>query len=171
MPLDELQRRAEQSAALMNQAIALLPGALTMTAQERRHSPGRLRSGEGPVYLDVISIIEEYPAFFEGLADLDEGVDPGKVETGLMRDRIQRAEILAPLGKLTEKFVGISDSVLHLRGLVRQPVTEAYGIAKSLARTNAAIRSRLARTIDYYAGFARVAAAARKANAASKAPK
>ena len=45
--------------------------------------------------LTLVSIMEAFPKFFEGLADLDQGVDPTKVETPLMRDRIQRAEILA----------------------------------------------------------------------------
>jgi hypothetical protein len=168
MPLDELQKRTEQAATLMERSLELLPGLLTMTAKERVRSSGRLRAGEGAIYLDVIAVMEEYPAFFEGLADLDEGLDPTKVETALMRDRIQRAEVLAPLGGLLEKFGGIADTVLLLRGQVRQPLEEAYGIAKSLARTNATIRSKLARALDYYAKIAKAGAATRRANTTAK---
>ena len=82
-----------------------------------------------------------------------------------MRDRIQRAELLAPLAAYAEKFGGMSDTVLHLRSLVRDPVKEAYGIAKSLANTNQKLKSMLAPVINFYAALAKASAAARRANA------
>ena len=118
----------------MQQALALFPGLHVMTDEERKYSNGRIRNGEGPQFLTLIAIIEAFPKFFEGLADLDEGVDPTQVETPLMRDRVQRAEMLAKLIDDAAKLGAISDTVLHLRELVRDPMKEAYAISKVKAR-------------------------------------
>jgi hypothetical protein len=165
MPLDELERRVAQAHGFMQQAVALFPGLHVKTDEERRNSNGRIRTGEGPQFLTLISIIEAFPKFFEGLADLDEGIDPTTVETPLMRDRVQRAEILAKLVDDAAKFGGISDTVLHLRELVRDPMKEAYGISKAMAKTNDKLKSMLAPVINYYAALVKAAAATRKANA------
>jgi len=170
MPLDELQSRVAKARDLMQQAVDLFPGLLVLTEEQRLHTNGRIRKGEGAMFLRIIDVMEAFPQFFEGLADLDEGVDPTKVETGLIRDRIQRAEALAPLLGLADTLNGLSDTVLNLRGLVRDPMKEAYGLAKGLARTNPKLSSMLAPVIDFYAAMAKAAAAARKANAA-KSPK
>ncbi len=164
MPLDELQKRVETAHGHIQQVIDLFPGLITLTEEERRHTSGRIRKGEGGMFLAVLSIIESFPHFFEGLSDLDGGVDPNKVEVELMRDRVQRAELLAPLSDLTEKLTGLSDTVLHLRAKVREPISQAYGIAKVMAKTNQALRSKLAPVIDFYASIAKT----RKANGESK---
>jgi hypothetical protein len=165
MPLDELESRVVQADALMKQAYDLFPGLLVMTDEERKYTNGRVKNGEGPMFLVILSVMEAFPAFFEGLADLDQGVDPTKVETALMRDRIQRAELLARLLGSSDKLGAMADTVLHLRGLVREPIREAYGIAKSMAKTNQKLSSMLAPVLNFYAAIARTAAAARKANA------
>lgn len=165
MSLDELEKRTAKATELLQQVADLFPGLLVMTSEERRNANGRLRNGEGSMFLTLISVMEAFPTFFESLADLDQGLDPTKVETPLLRDRIQRAELLAKLIAPAEKLKGMSDTVLHLRGLVRDPIKEAYGIAKSLAKTNTKLKSMLAPVIDFYAAIARQAAETRKANA------
>jgi hypothetical protein len=165
MPLDEMARRVVLARAFMQQAFDLFPGLQVLTDEERKSSNGRIRKGEGPMQLVVISVMEAFPAFFEGLADLDEGIDPTKVETPLMRDRIQRAELLAQLLDNADKFAGMSDTVMHLRALVRDPIKEAYGISKAMAKTNDTLKSMVAPVINFYAAIARAAAATRKANA------
>jgi hypothetical protein len=170
MPLDELERRVVQARAFMQQAFDLFPGLLVMTDEERKSSNGRIRKGEGPMQLVVISVMEAFPAFFEALADLDQGIDPTKVETALMRDRVQRAEILAQLIDSADKFGGMSDTVMHLRALVRDPIKEAYGISKAMAKTNERLKSMVAPVINFYAAIARAAAATRKANAEANQP-
>jgi hypothetical protein len=165
MPLDELERRRVQAHELMKQALALFPGLHAMTDDERRYSNGRIRAGEGTQFLTLIDIMEAFPLFFEGLADLDEGIDPKQVETPLMRDRVQRAEILANLLDDAAKLGGLSDTVLHLRELVRDPMKDAYAIAKVMAKTNANLKTKLVTVINYYAAMAKAAAATRKANA------
>jgi hypothetical protein len=169
MPLVELDSRVLQAGKLMAEVLALFPGLIVMPEAERKVSNGRLRNGEGGAYLTILTIMEAFPALFEGLADLDQGVDPTHVETPLMRDRIQRAEILARLDAVADKLGGVSDTVLHLRSLVREPMSEAYGIAKSMAKTNQKLKSMLAPVLDFYAALAKAAAAARKANAEAKA--
>lgn len=170
MPLDELERRVGQARSFMQQAFDLFPGLLVMTDEERKSSNGRIRKGEGPMHLVVISVMEAFPAFFEALADLDEGIDPTKVETPLMRDRIQRAEILAQLLDSADRFGGMADTVMHLRALVRDPIKEAYGIAKAMAKTNDRLKSMVAPVINFYSAIARAAAATRKANAEANLP-
>jgi len=169
MPLEELSKRAETARGLIQQALDLFPGLVTLTEEERRHSSGRLRRGEGAMFLTLLAIMEAFPQFFEGLADLDEGVDPTKVEIELMRDRVERAEALAPLIDVMNKLGGVSDTVLVLRAKVREPMSEAYGIAKVMAKTNQALRSKLAPVIDFYSSIAKAAAASRKANAEQRA--
>ncbi len=159
MPLDELERRVAQAHGFMQQAVALFPGLHVMTEEERKYSTGRIWNGEGPQFLSLISIIEAFPKFFEGLADLDEGVDPTQVETPLMRDRVQRAEILAKLIDDAANLSGISDTVLHLRALVRDPMKETYAIAKVMAKSSDKLKSMLAPVIDFYAALAKLAAA------------
>jgi hypothetical protein len=171
MPLDELERRVVQAHGFMQQVVDLFPGLFVMTDEARKYSNGRIRTGEGPQFLTLIAIMEAFPKFFEGLADLDEGVDPTKVETPLMRDRVQRAEILAKLLDTAAKFGGISDTVLHLRELVRDPMKEAYGISKSMSRTNEALKMMLVPVINFYAAMAKAALASRKANEAEAAAK
>jgi hypothetical protein len=136
-----------------------------MTDDERRYSNGRIRVGEGTQFLTLIDIMEAFPVFFEGLADLDEGIDPKQVETPLMRDRVQRAEILANLLDDAAKLGGLSDTVLHLRELVRDPMKDAYAIAKVMAKSNGKLKTMLVTVINYYAAMAKAAAATRKANA------
>ena len=165
MPLDELERRVVQAHGLMEQAVALFPGLFVMTDEERKYSNGRIRTGEGPQFLTLIAIMEAFPKFFEGLADLDQGVDPTQVETALMRDRVQRAEILASLLDDAAKLGALSDTVMHLRELVRDPMKEAYAISKVMAKSTEKLKSMLAPVINFYAAMAKAAAAARKANA------
>ncbi len=171
MPLEELQRRAAEAAEKMQEILGLFPGLVTLTADERQHSRGRIRTGEGKIFLTLVSVMEKFPELFLGLADLDEGVDPTRVETELLRDRILRAEALAPLSALAERMRDLSDTVLHFRGLVRDPIGEAYGISKAMARTNTALRSMLAPVLDFYAAAAKLAAASRKANAEAESAK
>jgi hypothetical protein len=165
MPLDELKSRVGQAHGFMQQAVALFPGLYAMTDDERKYTNGRVRTGEGLQFLTLIDIMEAFPKFFEGLADLDQGVDPKQVETPLMRDRVQRAEILAKLLDDAAKLGALSDTVLHLRELVRDPMKEAYAISKVMQKSSDKLKSMLASVINYYADLAKASAATRKANA------
>lgn len=170
MPLDELQSRVTNALGLWKQILLLLPGGIVLTDEERLRTQGRLRDGESEHMLTLLGITEAFPVLFEGLADLDEGVDPTKFEPGLLRDRLMRAAILAPF---VDAFANpeehsISDTVLHLHALARGPVSEAYGSAKAMARSNLKLKSMLAPVMDFYRSLAILAANARKVNQAKK---
>ena len=171
MPLDALQSRVTQAMGLWKQILVLLPGGVVFTDNERLRTQGRLRDGEEAQLLTVLDVTEAFPALFEGLADLDEGADPTRFEPKLLRDRLQRAAILAPfvdsLAYPAEHSLG--DTVLHLRALARGPLSEAYGIAKAMARSNLKLKTLLAPVMDFYRSLAVMAAAARKVNQAKKA--
>lgn len=53
MPIAELQSRAEKAKALFAQLEELLPGLVTMTEDDRRHSDGKMRTGEGEDFASV----------------------------------------------------------------------------------------------------------------------
>ena len=165
MPLDELKSRAVQAHGFIQQAIGLFPGLYAMTDDERKYTNGRIRTGEGPQFLTLIDIMEAFPQFFEGLANLDQGIDPKQVETPLMRDRVERAEILAKLLDDAAKLAALSDTVLHLRELVRDPMKEAYAISKVMQKSSDKLKSMLASVINFYANLAKASAATKKANA------
>lgn len=57
MPLDELHHRVTQADAFMKQAVALFPGLYAMTDEERKTTTGRLRTGEGPIFREIVGII------------------------------------------------------------------------------------------------------------------
>jgi hypothetical protein len=166
MPLDELRERVTKALALWKQIEALLPGGIVLTEAERKSTLGRLRDSESGHLLTILAVCEKFPALFTSLADLDEGTDPTRFETELLRDRLQRAEALEPLvtALADAKIVAVSDTVLHLRNLARAPISEAYAIAKTIAKTNAQVSTMLAPVLDFYRGLAALAAAARKAN-------
>lgn len=166
MPLDELRERVMKALALWKQIEALLPGGVVLTEAERKNSLGRLRDGESGHLLTILAVCEKYPALFASLADLDEGTDPTRFETELLRDRLLRAEALEPLVTALSdaKIVAVSDTLLHLRDLARAPISEAYAIAKTIAKTSAPVSSMLAPVLDFYRGLAARAAASRKAN-------
>jgi hypothetical protein len=169
MPVAELQQRVAQAVALWGQIVALFPGTVVLTSQERLSTP-KMGSDEEPALLAVLKVADTFPQFFTSLADLDEGTDPTTFETGLQRDRMARADALAPLAQaFATQPVGIDDTVLLLRGEAKEVVGRAYAIAKSLAPTNQPLSTLLAPALNYYRAIAKAAAATRAANAKAKA--
>jgi hypothetical protein len=169
LPLTEIQSRVTQALALWEQIVALFPGTVVLTAAERHSNAGKIREGEEPAMLAILKVADAFPQYFTSLVDLDEGVDPTKFETDLLRDRLARADALAPLADaFATQPVGIDDTVLQLRALAREPIASAYAIAKSVAPTNQAVSTMLAPALDYYRAIGKASAAARKANAAQK---
>ena len=171
MPLEELQKPVIQALVLWKQIVALFPGTVVLTAEERNSNAGRLRVNEEDALLTILEVADAFPEYFTSLADRDSGVDPAKFETELQRDRLARANILAPLADaFATQPVGIDDTVLHLRELASKPIREAYAIAKSLASTNKALSSLLAPALDFFRALGKAAAASRKAHADQKKP-
>lgn len=164
MPLDEFEKRAAKVKQGAIDLAALtdkeLPGLRTMTAEQRAHAP-KLRQGEHPMLAKVLDVADLRPALFTSIADQDEGMDPAKFETRLLRDRIEKHRIFGEITAELQPLAGhVSDSALYLSGQFREAVSAAYRIAKTHAMTDKGINDLLAPVID----FMRKAAVVRAAN-------
>lgn len=168
MSVEELQSRVETGREHVRALAALFPGLLTLTEEDRTHSQGRMRAGEAQVIGSVLDAVDASPAYFTSLADVDEGHDPNVFETGLLRERLAKRELMQGLAaELAPVSNGMADSVLHFGGQVRPPTLAAYRLGKVVAQTDRKMRGALAMAIDFYGAPAK--AAARK-RAASKKP-
>lgn len=168
MPLDEFERRAERVKAAAAEFIALtereLPGLVTLTADQRARAP-KLQEGEHAMLARVLDVADLKPALFESLADEDDGMDPQKFETGLLRERIEKhrlfreiAEELAPLS------TQVNDSAHYLASRFREALSAAYRIAKTHAATDKSVNDLLAPAIDFMRKRALLGAATRLKN-------
>ncbi len=166
MPLEEFKKRVAQAQKLIAdfkmQMSETLPGLVTLTAEQRAIAP-RLRAGEHGHLTTVLDVVDRKPQLFDSLADNDEGMDPNKFETSLLRDRIEKHRLL---GELTAELAPLSDQVsdttLYLASLFREALSAAYRIAKTHAQTDKKINDILAPVIDFMRK-ASVAAAAKRA--------
>ncbi|WP_437690023.1 hypothetical protein [Sorangium sp. So ce176] len=153
MPIDEFRSRAEKAKAMAAELVEkldeLFPGLVTLTKEQRQTAP-RLRDGEHAMLHKVLDVVDMKPALFESLADQDEGMDPNRFETALLRERIEKhllfskvAESLAPVGG------ELGDSTLYTAIKFRETLYAAYRIAKTHAQTDRKIMDVLAPVIDF----------------------
>jgi hypothetical protein len=162
LPIEELRLRAARAKELINELNTLFPDYRRYTEDERRHSQGRLRDGEAKMLGTVIDVVEYAPHYFASLADQDEGHDPNRLETPLLRDRLERRVIMGEINDALEPLTRtVSDTALHYGELVRPVLLSAYRIAKPLSKSDRGVANRLAPVIDFYAGPARAAAQTR----------
>ena len=151
---------------------ALLPGLVTMTDDDRRHSDGKLRDGEADALASVLDVADRYPQYFTVLADKDGGVDPRTFETALLRDHIARRKIFAALADTADALATpLTDTVLTLGEQVRPVLLAAYQIAKPIAGADDKVRSALAPALDFYGRIGRRSAETRTKKAAPTAAK
>ncbi len=156
MPLAELERRVDKVESLLIEAQSLLPGLRTMTEDDRRHTNGKLRSGESAIFLNILAAIRAQPSYFASLADEDEGEDPNSLEVELIADRLSRRDLLARVqSKISTVEQPLADSVLHLGEQTRTVLLAAYRIARTLARSDRKLRDLIAPVIDYYGSMVR----------------
>ena len=168
MPQAQLDANTAESRRLIAMARAYLPGLLTLTSEERKLSNGKWRDGEIEPSYGLIDATIQFPQYFDGLADKDEGLDPTRFEPELLRDRLQRCDLLRTVATPLEDFSAeASDSVLHLGELTKPVLNEAYGIAKTQAKHNSALKSLIAKLLDFYSSIGRKAAATRAGNQAT----
>ncbi|MFO0591160.1 MAG: hypothetical protein U0441_26680 [Polyangiaceae bacterium] len=153
LSVEELLKREQKFNALMDEAIKLFPDAHRFAKEDRVSSVGRMGLEEATVLRGVVDVMEARPALFECLADEDEGHDPNKLETGLLRDRFAihgvYARVAAKLGDAARPF---ADTALKHGELVKPVTLAAYQIAKPISKRDAAIRGKIAAVVDYYAG-------------------
>lgn len=172
MPPEQLARNAQRAIELTREIEALLPGLVLFTQDDRAHTDGRVRGPDEIAALRaVVATIEHSPASFQVLADKDQGRDAKKLETDLLRARLEcgsaLASVVAALAPLTQK---LEDTTLAQGELCKPTLSAAYRIAKPLAEHDADLRTKLQPALDYYSGLARKAARSRAANAAPDDP-
>ena len=167
--IEELRQRAARAQQLIIELKALFPDLRRYTEDERRVSQGRLRDGEAEMLGTVIDVVEYVPQYFASLADQDEGHDPTRLETPLLRDRLERRVLMGQLADALEPFArGVGDTALHYGDLVRPVLLSAYRIAKPISKSDLRVANRLAKVIDFYTGPARAAAVTRAINKEKK---
>ncbi|AUX39426.1 hypothetical protein SOCE26_008170 [Sorangium cellulosum] len=174
MPIEEFRARAERAKTLAAEFVekldGLFPGLVTLTKEQRQTAP-RLRDGEHAMLNKVLDVVDMKPALFESLADQDEGMDPNRFETALLRERIEKhllfsklAESLAPVGG------ELGDSTLYTAIKFRETLYAAYRIAKTHAQTDRKVMDVLAPVIDFMRRNVVAGAAARKNRKPAPAP-
>jgi hypothetical protein len=167
----DLKSRVTKGRALLAQLRALFPEAQEMPQDDRQRSQGRFGLEESEGMRGVVDAMEAEPAVFASLADRDGGNDPKRLETELLRDRLDQHDAYLELAADTESFArALNDRALEIGALVAPPLRAGYEIAKPVSKNNPVIRRKIAKMLDYHGGNAAAAAAARKANRSSKKP-
>jgi hypothetical protein len=161
----DLRKRHTQAKRLLAELRALFPEAHGMAKDDRRRSQGKLGAAESKALRGVVDAIDIEPAIFASLADEDEGHDPNRLETDLLRDRFDRLDLYAEIAAELEAVAGVfSDKALTIGAQVKPVTLAAYEIAKPVSKRHPKIREKIAPTLDYYGANAAAAAAARRAN-------
>lgn len=151
LPIEELRKRVAEGMAMAKKLRTMFPELVRKTEEDRKYSQGNMRKGEGPMLSKVLDAVDLRPAYFESLADRDEGHDPRKFETPLLRDRLERRELYYQLAAELEPLGSdFEDTALHFGELSRPAVLAAYRIAKTLAETDQALRTAIADVIDFF---------------------
>lgn len=167
----ELKKRVAKGKKLLAELRALFPEAQEMPKDDRRRSQGRLGLEESEGMRGVVDAMEAEPAVFASLADRDEGHDPKRLETELLRDRLDQHDAYVELGVEAESFArALNDRALAIGALVAPPLRAGYEIAKPVSKNNPAIRAKIAKMLDYHGANAARAIASRNANRAAKKP-
>lgn len=151
LPIEEVRKRKAKALELIGQLKELFPDLVELTEEDRKFSQGRMRTGEPDVLRAVLVAVDQSPEYFKSLGDEDEGHDPTKFETELLRERLERRELYREIADAIGPVAsGFSDTVLHFGSLVRPAVLAAYRIAKTLSRTDQKMKTTLAKAIDFY---------------------
>jgi hypothetical protein len=127
----QLTARAEKIGRHLDAIEALMADAVELTDAERKASL-RLQGDEEVAALDgVLGFADARPELFTDLADEDNGHDPTRFETSLLRERLANAQVLASLTSRIEQTSSLfSDSATYVTTLAKRPALAAYEIAK-----------------------------------------
>jgi hypothetical protein len=162
----DAREAGERAKAALRAVEAALPGLARLTADERRTSTGRLKSGEPAAIRATLDVARAHPQFFTVLAQQDAGTDPTKFEPDVIEAQLQRIEVVSAVAAELEKLqTRLADTLLRLGELAKPVALRAYEIAKPLAAADEGVRALLSPALDTYGAPARKAArtkAARK---------
>jgi hypothetical protein len=157
MPIGDLKSAVAKAIAALDAVRAALPNPTRMTSEERRVI-GKLKNGESAILQAVADVAGQaaYSPLVGALGDSDFGDDPKVFEATLLKERLQRADVLAPLAMSLEELAqDVGDTVLDLQHLGSEPLRLAYKVLKSVATTDATLRGKIKDPIDFYASITR----------------
>jgi hypothetical protein len=113
----------------------------------------------------ILDYVDSQPAAFQGLANRDQGHDPKRYETDLLRHRLDNAFTLSRIvDRFDEVRLSYADSALYVGSLVKAPILAAYEIAKPLANVDDANGKKLNPALNFYGAIARAGAKTRREN-------
>ena len=163
---EALNAKAKKIIEHLDAIDAVLEDAAELTDEARAVAHRMRGEAEKEALESVLDYADTMPSAFKGLANKDEGHDPNKFETVLLRHRLANGLTLA---KLIERFdrtrLAISDSALYVATLVKPPILAAYEIAKPLAKNDEKNGKKLNPATNYFGAVARAGAKTRKAKA------
>ena len=144
----------------------------SLTEDERKHSAGKLRTGEPAAMTTILDTVDAFPQLFSALAAKDNGTNPNAVETAPSRASLARSQTLAPLAIVLESLVTrVSDDMLASAAAAKDVTVPAYAIGKASAASDAKVRKSLATAIDFYVKSSRHVGKASKSAKPAKAAK
>jgi hypothetical protein len=168
LTVEELKRREVKAVAMVAEIRGMFPEAQGLAKDDRLLSQGKMGLDEAEALRGVVDAMDMLPAVFEILADEDDGHDPHKLETDLLRDRLDRHAVYADLAdKFGEAARLFSDAALTMGAGVKPVALAGYEIAKPISKRNDLLRAKIAKALDFYSGRARAAAASRRAHSSS----
>jgi len=169
LSLAELKKRAEHAKAQAAAIQSSFPEAHALPVDVRKHVPGRFGAAESVALRGVIDAIDLEPTPFKSLANEDDGHDASKLETDLLRDRLERHDVYAQLSETFQTLSDLfSDAALSVGAHVKPVTLAAYEIAKPMARRDDKLAAKLKPALDYYGANAAASLASRKAHEAAK---
>jgi hypothetical protein len=156
LPLEEFHQRIDRVRALLGEVDSSFPGMVTLTAEERLRSDGKLKVDESAMLNAVLDAVDGSPQYFASLATDGVGNDPHRFETRFLRDQLARRDLLSQVAADLAALSGrVNDTVMQLGSRVRPRILAAYRIGKSISTSDARLRGKLARVIDFYARSAK----------------
>lgn len=170
LALADLKKGAAEITKYLDGVPARLPEAHLLPDGDRRASQGKMGLEEGKALRCMPDAMDLEPAIFGVLADEDEGDDPGKLETNLIRERFERwqvyLELSNKLGELSKLF---ADAAITAGAQVKPVCQAGYEIAKPISKRHKGMRAAIGPLLNYYGANAAAAAESRLANKAAKA--
>jgi len=160
--------RREQAQALLASLSALYPEARNMLSDERRRSLGRLVYRDADLYAQLFDVIDgsKIRAAFDALGAEDNGDDPERFETEVLRARLRRVGHLSAVSTGLRALADrLDDEALHLGAETATPALLALELARVLAKSNASFRGSIAPVLD---ALSAMTLAARNALAAAR---
>jgi hypothetical protein len=171
MTVGDLQHKLAEARTSLGLIRKAFSEARRLPSGDRRRSQGRMGKNEAVVLRGVVDAMDEAPEVFSVLANEDDGHDPGRLETDLLRDRLDRHEVYSSLADELEELAAVmSDTALSIASQVKPVTLAGYEIAKPLSKRLPAIREKIAPALDYYGGNAAAGQATRKAKKAADKP-